>query len=193
MKPRPLKSQIPKQEFVQIKIKATQARQSLVLPKIQYQITASSELHSVFHGKVTPIPTVLIYFLNHTELMVITTIMEQTNDDGECVMTVKEIARHLRMTTPTISTSLYNLRRAGLLLESPNSLKGNGRNRMLNYRAVQHLNDLVEGEDSGIYSRIRRATHKQDILHISKTDLDNAYDQYILSPDHDPEEEEEYD
>ena len=80
-----------------------------------------------------------------------------------------------------------------MLQEAPNGHRGAGRIRKLNYTAIQHLNDLVEGEDSGIYTRIRTATRKTSIMSLTKDDIKNAYDNHVLEPGHDLAEEEEYD
>lgn len=125
--------------------------------------------------------------------MVISTILEETNDNGECALSVKELATKIRISVPTISTCLYALRKIGLLLETPDGKRGGGRIRKLNYLAIQHLNNLVEDEDPGIYPRIRKATRKINILHLTKSDIKGAYDHQVLEPGHDPAEEEEYD
>lgn len=194
MKKAPQKSQIPRPKPFKIKVDPLKLkRQSLVLPKVTYNVVASTEMEEVFTGSVLPIPTVLIYYLTHTELLVAAVIMEETNEHGECLLTVSELATRIKTTNATISTALYSMRRFGLLLETPNGMRGNGRNRMLNYQAIQHLNDLVEGEDPGIYVRIRRAASKKSIPNINAEDIRNAYDNKVLPPDHDPAEEEEYD
>lgn len=163
------------------------------MPKVKYQVQASVEAEEVFHGMVIPIPKVLIYFLNKNELMVISTIIEDTNEKGECALSVKELAVKMKISVPTLSNCLYALRKIGLLLETPNGKRGGGRIRKLNFPALQHLNDLVEDEDPGIFTRIRKATRKTNILNLTKADIKNAYDNHVLEPDHDPIEEEEYD
>ena len=142
---------------------------------------------------VLPIPKVLIYYLTHNELMIVSTILEETNEYGECASSVKELATKIKISTPTVSSCLYSLRKVGLLQEAPNGQRGAGRIRKLNYTAIQHLNDLVEGEDSGIYTRIRKATRKTNIMSLTKDDIKNAYDNHVLEPGHDLAEEEEYD
>ena len=184
---------MPPPEPIIIKLDPKQLRGGIVLPKVKYQILASVETEEVFNGMVIPVPKVLIYFLNKNELMVVSTILEETNEKGECALSVKELAIRVKISVPTLSNCLYSLRKIGLLLEVPNGKRGGGRIRKLNYPAIQHLNDLAEEEDPGIYARIRKATRKVNILNLTKEDIKKGYDNYVLEPGHDPAEEEEYD
>lgn len=193
MKRIPQKTILAKPEPIVIKIDPKQLKTGIVLPKVKYQVLASVENELVFNGMVLPIPKVLIYYLTHNELMIVSTILEETNEYGECASSVKELATKIKISTPTVSSCLYSLRKVGLLQEAPNGKRGAGRIRKLNYTAIQHLNDLVEGEDSGIYTRIRKATRKTNIMSLTKDDIKNAYDNHVLEPGHDLAEEEEYD
>lgn len=184
---------LPPPEPIVIKLDPKQLRGGIVLPKVKYQVLATVETEEVFNGMVIPMPKVLIYFLNKNELMVVSTIMEEANENGDCALSVKELAIKMKLSVPTVSDSLYSLRHIGLLLETPNGKRGGGRIRQLNYKAIQHLNDLVENEDPGIYARIRTATRKINILNLTKDDVKSAYDTHVLEPGHDPAEEEEYD
>lgn len=193
MKSAPKKSQLPKPAPIVIKIDPNELKNGIILPEIKYEVVATVEHHQVFHGMVLPIPKVLVYYLNNAELKVVSMIIEETNDQGFCALSVIELAAKLKMSTIKLSSCLQSLRKIGLLLEMPNGRRGNGKMRKLNYEAIQHLNDLVEGEDPGVYSRIRKASRKFDISHMTKEDILNAYDNKVLAPDHDPIEEEEYD
>lgn len=187
------KSQLGKPKPIVIKLDPRQLKGGLSLPKISYQIIASVEEEEVYNGMVIPLPRVLIYYLTRNELLLVTIIFEQTRDFGDCRLTVKELSARLGLSIPTISNTLYALRKISLLQEMPDGRRGSGRIRKLNYKTIQHLNDLCEDEDWGIYARIRSATRKTDILHMTKEDVRNAYNNKVLEPGHDPAEEEEYD
>lgn len=193
MRRAPQKSQLSKPAPIIIKIDPSELKNGIVLPQVKYEVLATIEETQVFHGMVLPIPRVLVYYLKHHELMVVSTIIEETNETGTCALTVKELSAKLKISIPSLSNCLYSLRKVGLLLEEPNGKRGGGKLRKLNYSTIQHLNDLVEGEDPGIYTRIRTATRKTDISHLTKEDVHKAYDNKVLAPDHDPIEEEEYD
>ena len=193
MKRIPEKAKFKDGEPIVIKINPSDLKNGIVIPKVTYEVTATVEQEEMFHGMVLPLPKALVYYLSHNELLIFSLIVEETNLNGECLLSVKEISDKLKISLPTISNTLYSLRKSGLLLEAPNGKKGAGRKRKINYQTVQHLNDLVEGEDSGIYVRIRKATRKQDINNITKEDIKAAYDNKVLEPGHDPAEEEEYD
>lgn len=193
MKKIPSKAKLAKPKPIQIELDPYQLKTGIALPKITYQLYASVKEEEVYNGMVLPLPRVLVYYLNHNELLVVATIFEQTRDYGECALSVKELAAKLKISVPTLSNCLYSLRKIGLLQEYPDGKRGGGRIRKLNYTAVQHLNDLCEGEDPGIYTRIRKATRKIDIMNLTKEDVRKAYDHQVLEPGHDPAEEEEYD
>lgn len=194
MKRKIQKSQLPAPEPIIFKIDPTQCSNGIILPKVKYQLVASIEEEQAFHGMVLPLPKVLVYFLTHTELMIVATIIEDTNNTGTCSLTVREFAKRIMVSIPTLSNALYSLRRRGLLLEVPNGKRGAGKLRIINYDTVQYLNDLVKDEDTGVFIRIRRATRRKiDINHLTKADIKKAYDNIVLEPGHDPAEEEEYD
>lgn len=193
MRRTPQKSQLDKPAPIIVKINPSELKNGIVVPEVKYEVIATVEEKQVFHGMVLPIPRVLIYYLKHHELMVVSTIIEETNETGTCALSVKELATRLKISIPSLSNCMYSLRKVGLLQEMPNGKRGGGKLRQLNYDAIQHLNDLVEGEDPGIYARIRKASKKIDITHLTKNDVQGAYDNKILAPDHDPAEEEEYD
>lgn len=164
------------------------------VPRVKYEVVAKIDMETAFTGEVTPIPTVLIHYLSHLELRIISVIMEDTYRYGECDQTVKELARRLCLTPPSVSHSLNSLRKRELMIESPNGLRGAGRIRKLNFKTIQHLCDLLEGEDPATYSRIGNAIRrKKSLMNVTKEDILKAYDKYVLPPEHDPAEEEEYD
>lgn len=193
MKRIPQKAKLNQPEPILIEIDPKQLKAGIVLPKVTYKVLATIEKEEVFHGMVLPIPKVLVYYLTHNELMIVSTILEETNECGECALSVKELSTKIKISIPTISSCLYSLRKAGLLQESPNGKKGAGRIRKLNYTTIQHLNDLVDDEVPGIYTRIRKATRKTNIMNLTKEDIKKAYDHKVLEPGHDLAEEEEYD
>lgn len=183
-----------KPDPVNIKFNAAQVRQNtLVMPEISYEVVANTEMKEVFTGEITPMPTALIFYLNHVELMIVTVLMDEMMKNGGCSLAVKDIAKRICVTDVTINNAMVSLRKSGLLIEKKNGMKGNGKIRSVNYEALQHLNDVLEGENPGIYARIRRNMRKRNILNITKEDVWKAYNNKILPPEHDPIEEEEYD
>lgn len=193
MKRIPKKSLLKEPQTITVKIDPDELKNGIVLPIINYEVVAKVEMQQVFTGMVTPVPKVLIDFLTKNELRVILLIMDETEKQGECRISSKEMGIRLNLSFVTITSTLYTLRKMGLLLESPNGKKGAGRYRKVNFTALQHLNDLLEGESPALYPRIRNATRKTDILHLSKDDIRNSYNHLVLPPDHDEAEEEEYD
>lgn len=183
MKPKPFKIKIDPKEFYGL----------ISLPRIEYEVSAFVERDDVFEGEIVTIPRILIFFLTHTELKLFVYILEESIREGECRSTLKELSKKLKLSIPSISNAFYDMRKMGLLFEGPNGMRGGGRTKKINFKAVQHLNDLLEGENPDVYSRIRKASRKTDILKMTKADIHKGYDNHVLTPNHDPEEEEEYD
>lgn len=193
VKETPVRQIADRYDPITIKINPRELRSSIVIPEVRYEIVPVLDNVEVFRGMVIPIPKILIFFLNQNELMVMALIIEETNLHGECKLSTQQIADRIKRTKDRVYKSLYTLRKLGLLIEWPNGKKGNSRNRVVNFDTLQHLNDLVEGEDMGVYARIRKKTRKVNIMRLTKEDIKSAYDHRVLDPDHDPVEEEEYD
>lgn len=162
----------------------------LAVPKIEYKVVAQQILKTEFTGHVTTIPTVLIFYLHAHEFKVVAAIIQETMEAGICLLTVKQLSVRLKVEPTTIYDTLYKLRRMGIIYEYRQ-----GRNvaRAIDFEAVQHLNDLLDIEDRGVYCRLRGKTKLKNIRNITPKDLQQIYDKYVLPVDHDIEEEEEYD
>ena len=178
---------------IKVQIDPLSKKETIMMPEITYVVVPSVEMKPKFTGAITPMPTVLINLLTHLQLKIITIILEESYRNGRCTLTIEEIALRLATTHQTVSNALKSLRKRGLLLEVPYNNKRIGKLRELNFKTIQHVNDLVEGEDPGVYARINKATRRTAIENLTKEDIRNAYDNKVLPPDHDPAEEEEYD
>lgn len=179
---------------ITVRIDPATLKSGLILPKIMYQIVATVEQEEVYNGMTIPIPHVLFYFLHHKELQVVGVIIEQTILTGSCKLTIKDFAYRLSVNPVTVCNALYNLRKMNLLIEIADGKRGAGKVRKINFEAIQHLNNLVEGEDFNLLSRVRRKLgNKKNVTKINLADLEKVYNHKILPPEHDPEEEEEYD
>lgn len=113
MRRAPHKSQLSKPAPIIIKIDPSELKNGIVLPQVKYEVLATVEETQVFHGMVLPIPRVLVYYLKHHELMVVSTIIEETNETGTCALTVKELSAKLKISIPSLSNCLYSLRKVG--------------------------------------------------------------------------------
>lgn len=163
---------------------------ALAIPKLEYKVVAQPILKTEFTGHVTTVPTVLIFYLNNLEFKIIATIIQETIECGVCLLNAKQFAVRLSTNTKRIYDELYKLRKMGLLYEDR---QGRSVARAVDFKTVQHLNDLLGAEDRGVYRRLRNRMKLRNIRGITKEDLKLIYDKYVLPVDHDPEEEEEYD
>lgn len=163
---------------------------AFAIPKLEYKVIAQPILQTTFTGHVTTIPTVLIFYLNTTEFKIVAAIIQETVENGVCLLTIKQFATRLKVCIATIYDNFYNLRKMGIMYEDR---QGRQVARAIDFNAVQHLNDILNIEDRGIYRRLRDKMRLKNINNITKEDFNRVYDKYVLPVDHDIEEEEEYD
>mgnify|MGYP003429678609 FL=1 len=162
----------------------------IAIPQLEYKVVAQPILKTQFTGHVTVIPTVLIFYLNNQEFKVVATIIQETMENGVCILSAKQMSVRNSISMPTIYTVVHNLRKMGIIYEVR---EGKNIKRAIDFKAVQHLNDLVSEQDRGIYKRLRSKVRQKNINNLTEDDLQKAYDKYVLPVEHDPEEEEEYD
>lgn len=160
------------------------------IPNFNYKVVAEVEEQTAFSGNVIVLPTVLLLYLRPNELRVAATILQEIMENGECLLTAQQFCIRLQLSLPTIHSTFTNLRKLHVMKETR---KGWKIKRKIDFEAVQHFNDLVAGEDRGIFPRLRNRCRLKNIAHITRKDVEMAYDKYVLPPDHDIEEEEEYD
>lgn len=181
------------QEAITVNVDPNEMKQQIVMPEVEYKVIATAKPRVAFHGTVIMMPRVLIYFLTHKELVVMTFIMDQTAAHGACWTTVKEMESQLALSSTTISGVLYRLRLMGLLMEKPNGQSGSGRVRTPNFEAIQHLDDVLDGESTAVCTRMHVLCRDMNVMSLRKDDVQRVCNHKVLPKDHDPEEEEEYD
>lgn len=161
------------------------------IPKFKYKVAVDDvSMQTAFTGNVIGLPTVLIFYLHANELKVVCVILQEIMERGACILTYQQFSIRLCISLPTLYQTMRKLRTMNVIEELR---KGWKVRRWLNFEAIQHLNDLVDTEDRGIYPRLRRKCKSKSIKKINEEDIKAVYDQYVLPPDHDIEEEEEYD
>lgn len=160
------------------------------VPQMEYRVVAQPILKTQFTGHVSVIPTVLIFYLSNQELKVVATIIQETMENAVCTLSAKQLSVRIGISMPSLYTTIYKLRKMGVIYEERH---GRHIKRAIDFNAVQHLNDLLNIEDRGIYKRLRGKLHNKNLNNITEQDLERAYDKYVLPVNHDPEEEEEYD
>lgn len=175
------------------KLDMRQIRSRITLPKITYSITAGVEEQGVFDGDAVPMPLAVLFFLGKLELKLFGVIEHECLCNEMCSLSVRQLAVRVKASVGSVRTSLYQLRKYGLVLESRNVKIKGGRFRKIDWKAVQRLDELTKGHDPGIFVRLRRATRKHDIMNLTEEDVMEAYDNKCLPINHDIEEEEEYD
>lgn len=189
----PKRAKIKKPKPIVLKINPYHGSNQLVLPRIEYEIVASLETDVKYTGPVTPLPTILYFLLSSLELRVLAVILNETYKNGKCNLSLDDISKHSFISVQSTSGVMKKLRHFGIVMETEDGVAGLKRFRTVNFETIQRLSDLMEGEDIGVCPRLRQRCRKRNWNNITKEDIQEAYDNRLLPPGHDPEEEEEYD
>ena len=169
----------------------TIAQLGIQIPKIDYKVIADVTMQTAFNGMVTPIPTVLIHHLRPVELLLIAVIIEETIEKGECYISQEELSNRMGVALPTVTLTRNKLKQQGLVTFEKRRLSPS--KYEINWGAVNHLDNLMRNQPRAIMARVRKTSKKKKLCNMNQSDIENAYNEKILPPGHDPREEEMYD
>lgn len=161
------------------------------IPKIDYKVIADVTMQAAFSGMITPVPTVLIHHLKPLELLLVSVIIEETIEKGECNISQDELALRMGVSTNTVALTRSSLKKHDIITferkrTSPSRYH-------INWEAVNNLDKLMRDQPRAIMARVRNTSKKRKISNMNQEDIDRAYNEKILPPNHDPREEEMYD
>lgn len=157
------------------------------IPMIRYKTTADIGADKVFTGSVVPIPSVLVEYLDKTELKIFAIVLKQIRERGICYLRVESIARNLGLTAASISNATSRLRKMGILTYVP---YGKKREKIINFNAIQMLEDLMRDKKPGAIPALRKRNNLQNIEQTCQRNIDFINKNYSWHDD--PDEDEEY-
>lgn len=158
------------------------------IPMIQYKTVAHIVPDEVFTGSIVPIPSVLVEYLDKTELKIFAIVLKQIRERGICYLRVESIAKNLGLTTVSISNATSRLRRMGIMEYVPHGKK---REKIINFEAIKKLGDFLADKKPGAAPALRKKSGLQNIGQISQNNIDFVNQYYSWHED--LEEDEEYD
>ena len=158
------------------------------MPAIQYHKVATIESQQVFTGSITPIPSVLIEYLDKTELKVFSIVLKHQRENGVCYVRLPTIAAQLKMTPTSIFNATSRMKSMGILKYEN---KGRRRNKMINFQAIQALNDLLLELKPGATINLRQKIKNKNVENITASIQTYLNDNFGYTGD--PIEDEEYD
>lgn len=170
-------------------IPIAEGNDEIKIPKIRYKQVAYVEASDkVFNGDITPIPSILIEYLNKTELQTFALILKQIRDHGYCIMRIETMKTYLGMSHVSLANTMSKLKSMGIINYDQ---CGKRKNRTINFDAIQKLQDLLKGRKPGAAPALRKRIKSKDISKLSEADI-KFIDTYYTWHD-DPDEDEEYD
>lgn len=158
----------------------------LPTPRVRYTPYIEMKDKKVYMGATVPIPYVLFFYLTSLELKVISIIMYQTRTTGSCIMRVKTIADILGFTATSVQTVINRMVKMNII---SNEAIGRRRNKVINFSAVQKLNEITKGMKPGAISGLRHVMKDRNINNIPEVTGMYWKDKYSYK---DEIEEEEY-
>jgi hypothetical protein len=161
------------------------------IPRIDYKVIADVTMQTAFNGMITPIPTVLIHHLRPLELLFVAVVIEDTIEHGECFLKHQDFADRMGVALPTVSATKSRLKKMEVI-----TIEKRADSRYIckiNWDAVNNLDQLMQKEPRAIMARVRNTSRKRKISNMTRSDIESAYTERVLPPDHDPREEETYD
>lgn len=157
------------------------------IPTIKYRQVAYVEASDkVFQGEVTPIPTVLIEYLNKTELQTFAVILKQIREHGYCIMRIETMASYLGVSKVSLANTMTKLKSMGII--NYNQF-GKRRNRTINFDTVQKLSTLLQNRKPGATPALRKRVKSKDINKLTDSDIKFIETQYTWHNDIDEDEE----
>lgn len=154
---------------------------------IRYKTTANIGSEKVFTGSIVPIPSVLIEYLDKTELKIFAIVLKQIRERGICYLRVESMAKNLGVTPASISNATSRLRKMGILEYASHGKK---REKIINFNAVKMLDDLMKDKKPGAVTALRKKNGLQNIGQTSQYNINYINNNYSWHDD--PDEDEEY-
>lgn len=159
------------------------------IPTIKYRQVAYVEASDkVFQGEVTPIPSVLIEYLNKTELQTFAVILKQIREHGYCIMRIETMASYLDVSKVSLANTMTKLKSMGFLCYNQ---YGKRKNRTINFDTIQKLSKLLQDRKPGAAPALRKRVKSKDINKLNDSDIKFIETKYTWHNDID--EDEEYD
>ena len=160
---------------------------TVVMPKIQYKAVKYVDSEKKFEGEITPIPSVLIEYLDKVELKVFAHIMRQLRENGACIVRLQTMGTQMQLSNVTIANATSRLRQMGFIYYEN---AGHKRNKKIDFDAIQSLNDLLKDMKPGAIIALRKRAKNKNVQHIPPTILE--YIQTNFAYNEDDVENEEY-
>lgn len=136
----------------------------LTLSKIEikrkYCVDVAMFSKQKFIGDLTPIPSVLIDYLNSSELKVFSRILGQLKNHSTCIIRRNSLANDLGVSAVTITTVLNSLEKMGIITQEND---GRRKSKNINFATIQVLNDVLEDKLPGAAHAYRKAMGDRNI------------------------------
>ena len=163
-----IQSTFPEHNFCYMKKREIVENGGIEMPVIKYKKVPQVDSEKVFNGDVTPIPDVLVEYLDKTELKIFAVILKQWRHNGCCVMRLSTLGKILQLTSVSINGAVSRLRSMGLIYYE---IYGRKRNKKIDFEVIQYLNDLLAEKKIGAATALRKKAKNKNIMSLPPTTL----------------------
>lgn len=136
--------------------------------KRQYYVDVAIYQEQKFIGDLTSIPSVLIDYLNSSELKVFARIFRQIKTSDMCIIKRSSMALELGVSPVTITSTMNSLESMGFITQC---YEGRRKYKKINFDAIQYLNDLLKDRLPGAAHAFRKAMEDRDVRKPRETAL----------------------
>lgn len=158
----------------------------IIMPEVNYKQVAYIDKAKKFSGRTLPIPSVLIEYLNDSELKAFSFIFKQIRESGHCMLKVVTMSNMMCKSIPIVAGATKRLQEIGLIYYETN---GHLRDKQINFEAIQKLEDFLVDLKPGAAAALRKEAKNTKILKIPEKTWDKIAAKYSYRD----ENEEEYD
>lgn len=157
------------------------------IPQIKYKRVAYIESDKVFTGDITPIPSVLVDYLDKCELRIFAIVLRSIREKGFCIIRMEDIAKVLNISFVSASSAMTRLKKMGIIEYSS---YGKRKDKSINFATVQRLSEILQDKKLGAAAALRKKVNHSNINRLSQSALDYLEKNYSWNDD--PLEDEEY-
>lgn len=157
------------------------------IPQIKYRKVAYVDADKVFTGDITPIPSVLVDYLDKCELRIFAIILRSIRGKSFCITRVEDIAKALNISFVSASSALTRLKKMGIIEYAS---YGKRKDKSINFDTVQKLHEILHDKKLGAASVLRKKVGSTNINKLPNSALEYLERNFTWS--NDPLEDEEY-
>lgn len=163
------------------KIQLTDLPNEIAVPSVKYRLVPKIIKDVRFTGLCTPIPTVLIEYLDNSELKLFCVLLRMQREKGTCLAKLNELGEAVGLTHVSVSKILTRLCDMNLITQELGY--GRKRNKVINFKSLQSLADYLAEMKEGAGCALRKKMKNKNVMNIPPSVQEWMKLNYVLSKD----------